>query len=341
MNRQFLSLVAGVLVLALCRPIHANAQTTLTAQSAMKFLSIGVGARAAGMGYSFVTNTDDISTIFWNPAGIANLSGTRAFLDVNNWISDIKQFSFAATQNLGEYGVVGLSFTVMDYGDIYGTAIELSAASSGSFEYIETGLVKVTNYAVGLTYSRAISSQFSVGGQVKYAYSGLGTNTVVLAGGEETVDNTVSTPAFDVGTTFNTGFRDLTFSMSLRNFSREIRYPRMTQGFYLPLVFALGFSIDAFKLIDPGNTVHSVVVTVTGLHPMDYLEKAMIGAEYSFNHQWFLRAGYMFNYSIESLTLGLGARVPFADAEYIQFDYAYSVMQYFDGVHRLSLGVVL
>lgn len=316
-------------------------QTTLTGQAAMKFLNIGIGARAAGMGYSFVTNTDDLGAVFWNPAGIAHLDGTRAFIDVNSWIADIKQFSFAASHDLGDLGVVGLTFTTMDYGEINGTAIELSAASSGSFEYVETGPVKVTNFAAGITYARAISTQFAVGAQVKYAYSGLGSNAIIQSGGQEIIDNTVSTLAFDFGTTFNTGWRDLTFSMSLRNFSREIRYPRMTQGFYLPVVFTLGFAIDAITLIDPGETSHSLVIAVNGQHPTDYLEKASFGAEYSFEHQWFLRAGYKLNYSIEGLSFGLGARIPFSGAESLQFDYAYSVMEYFDGVHRISLGLIL
>lgn len=316
-------------------------QTKLTAQTAMKFLSIGVGARAAGLGYTFVTNTDDITSLFWNPAGVANLTGTRACVDVNEWISDIKQLSIAATHHLGDMGVVGVSFTMMDYGDIPGTAIELSAVNSGSFEYVETGPVKVRNYVAGLTYAKAISQEFSVGGQVKFVYSGLGTNTIIQTNGEETIDNTVSTLAFDFGTTYRTGFHDLTFSMSLRNFSREIRYPRMTQGFYLPLVFTLGFSIDAVNLVDPGNTVHSLVLSVNGQHPTDYLERASVGAEYSFDHQYFLRVGYKINYSIESFSFGLGARVPFDGAECLQFDYAYSVMQYFDGVHRISIGLIL
>lgn len=334
------SILAGLaLVTSLYSP--APAQTTLTGQAAMKFLNIGIGARAAGMGYSFVTTTDDIGTVFWNPAGIAQLTGTRAFVDVNSWIADIKQFSFAASHNLGNLGVVGLTFTIMDYGEINGTAIELSAANSGSFEYIETGPVKVTNYAAGITFASAISTQFSVGGTVKYVYSGLGSNLIMQPSGQETIDNTISTLAFDFGTTFNTGFRDLTFSMSLRNFSGEIRYPRMTQGFYLPVVFTLGFSIDAVTVIDPQETTHSLVISVNGQHPTDYLEKASFGAEYSFNHQWFLRAGYKVNYSIEGLSFGLGARIPFSGAEMLQFDYGYSVMTYFDGVHRISLGVVL
>jgi hypothetical protein len=334
------SLIAAM-ALATSLGAEAPAQTTLAGQAAMKFLNVGIGARAAGMGYSVVTATDDIGTVFWNPAGIANLSGTRAFVDVNSWIADIKQISFAASQNLGNFGTVALQFTIMDYGDIAGTAIELSAANSGSFEYVETGPVKVTNYAAGITYARAISTRFSVGGTVKYVYSGLGSNTIIQSGGQETIDNTASTLAFDFGTTLHTGFRDLSFSMSLRNFSKEIRYPRMTQGFYLPVVFTLGFSIDAITLIDPAETTHSLVIAINGQHPTDYLEKASIGAEYSFDHQWFLRAGYKLNYSIEGLSFGLGARIPFAGAEMLQFDYGYCIMKYFDGVHRISLGVVL
>jgi hypothetical protein len=341
MNQSTIVRVLLTASLGLLWPAGAEAQTKLTAQTAMKFLSIPVGARPAALGYSFVTTTDDIAGIFWNPASIATLSGTRAFVDMNQWISDIRQFSFAATHDFGDLGVLGLSATLMDYGDIPGTAIELSAVSSGSFEYVETGQVKVGNYVLGLSYGRAISTEFSVGGQVKYVYSGLGSNTIVQSGTQETIDNTVSTLAFDFGTTYRTGFRDLTFSMSLRNFSREIRYPRMTQGFYLPLVFTLGFAIDAIKIINPESTVHSLMLSASGEHPTDYLERASFGAEYSYAQQYFLRAGYKINYSIEDFSFGLGVRVPFAENETLQFDYGYSLMQYFDGVHRISIGIVL
>lgn len=101
------------------------------------------------MGYSFINNTSDPSVIFWNPAGLARLDGTQVLLDVNDWIADIKQYSFALSQSLGDIGVVGLSFTDMDYGTIYGTTINLAAAGSGSFEYIDNGTFSVGNYAFG------------------------------------------------------------------------------------------------------------------------------------------------------------------------------------------------
>ena len=317
--------------------LPASAQTTFTAQSIMKFLDISVGARAAGMGDAFITNGDDLAVAFWNPAGIAQLEGVHTMVDVNLWISDIHQYSLAASRDLGTYGVVALTFTTMDYGDIYGTTIDLVSAQSGSFEYIETGKVKVSNFAVGLVYARAISDQFSVGGQIRYAYSGLGSNIVQVNGSAESIDNNLGALAFDMGTRFNTKFDDLTFSMSLRNFSSELRYPLMSQGYYLPLVFTLGISIDAGAFIFSDNSIHSLVVSVNGLHPMDYSEKLNFGAEYGFYKEFFVRAGYKINYSVESFSTGFGVRYPLSDAEYLQLDYAFSAMDYFGGVQRVSI----
>jgi hypothetical protein len=316
---------------------QSEAQTKLSAQSVMKFLNISIGARAAGMGDSFINNGDDISVAFWNPAGIGQINGFNTMVEMNRWISDVSQYSFVASKDIGDLGVFGVTFTMMDYGEIHGTTIDLVSAGSGAFEYIETGNVSVSNFALGLVYARAISNQFSIGGQVRYVYSGLGSNLIQSTGSPEKLDNNLSALAFDLGTRFNTEFKDLTFSMSLRNFSGEVRYPRMSQGYYLPLLFTLGFSIDAAALIFPENVMHSLVVSVNGLHPMDYSEKMNIGAEYGFQKQFFLRGGYKFNYSIESYSTGIGLRYPISNEEYLQFDYSFSAIKYFNGVHRISI----
>lgn len=326
-----------ILLLLFCVSESLYSQTKLSAQSVMKFLNVGVGARAAGMGDSFITNGDDVSVSFWNPAGIGHLEGFHAMLELNRWISDIQQYSFAASKDLGMYGVVGLTFTILDYGEIYGTTIDLVSAGSGAFEYVETGNVSVSNFALGVIYSRAISNQFSVGAQIRYVYSGLGSNVIQSGSSTQILDNNLSALSFDLGTRFNTEFKDLTFSMSLRNFSREIRYPKMSQGYYLPLVFSIGFSMNAAALVVSDNSPHSVILSVNGLHPMDYSEKMNMGAEYGFNNQFFLRAGYKFNYDIESLSTGIGIRYPISIDEFIQFDYSYSLTDYFSGIHRITI----
>jgi hypothetical protein len=102
-------------------------------------------------------------------------------------------------------------------------------------------------------------------------------------------------------------------------------------------MFTLGFSIDAAALIFSENTIHSLVVSINGLHPMDYSEKMNVGAEYGFQKQFFVRGGYKFNYSIETYSMGIGMRYPISTEEYLQFDYSYSAIEYFNGVHRISI----
>ena len=54
---------------------------TLTSATAQKysneFLSIGVGARAQGMGTAVVASQQDIFSTAWNPAGLAGISAER------------------------------------------------------------------------------------------------------------------------------------------------------------------------------------------------------------------------------------------------------------------------
>jgi long-chain fatty acid transport protein len=57
-------LCMGMLVVALCVPGYAST-----------FRSNGLGARARGMGGAFVAIADDASAGFWNPAGLAHITG--------------------------------------------------------------------------------------------------------------------------------------------------------------------------------------------------------------------------------------------------------------------------
>ena len=43
-----------------------------TGTASLEFLKIGNGARAVGMAETFVAVSDDISSLFWNPAGLVS-----------------------------------------------------------------------------------------------------------------------------------------------------------------------------------------------------------------------------------------------------------------------------
>src|SRR5258706_14707887 len=40
-----------------------------------EFLNIGVGARGLGMSGALIANTNDVTSAFWNPAGLAHIDG--------------------------------------------------------------------------------------------------------------------------------------------------------------------------------------------------------------------------------------------------------------------------
>jgi hypothetical protein len=67
----------------------------------MQFLKLGVDARAIGMGEAYTAVTDDISSVFWNPAGLAPSFQNQVFFSHTNWPADIMQEYAAATYTTG------------------------------------------------------------------------------------------------------------------------------------------------------------------------------------------------------------------------------------------------
>jgi hypothetical protein len=62
-----------------------------------EFLSIGVGARAQGLGNAMVANVDDIWATAWNPAGLANLSageGLQLGAMHSEWFGGVGKFDY-------------------------------------------------------------------------------------------------------------------------------------------------------------------------------------------------------------------------------------------------------
>ena len=57
--------------------------------AAAQFLKIGVGARAMGLGGSFTALANDVSTLYWNPAGITNLGGFSFAVRHTEWFANI------------------------------------------------------------------------------------------------------------------------------------------------------------------------------------------------------------------------------------------------------------
>jgi hypothetical protein len=295
------------------------------AQTGYQYLSVGQDARAVGMGEAYTCMEGVSSGLFYNPASLAGFDG---IVDVSGnyftWIADIKYMSFTLGIDPwdGQYGAIGISVQNVDYGDFYGTIVWPNEQG-----YLDTEIFNPTAISIGLAYAKALSERFTVGGQIKWVSQQLGKSTIP---GEGTKRNVTDVIAFDFGTIYNTGFESLSFGMSVRNFSKEIKYEQ--EGFQLPLTFKIGLSINAFDFTDLNPEKHSLLVMVDAVHPRAFREYLNLGTEYFFLQTFALRAGYITGQDDYGLTAGFGLR-QFG----FEIDYAYAAFEIFDDVHRFTI----
>ncbi|MCF6349377.1 MAG: PorV/PorQ family protein [Flavobacteriaceae bacterium] len=290
-------------------------------QAGFKFLSIGVGTRNTAMGGAGATNEGDAVSLFWNPAGVASMKTITTYVGHTQWFADISQTSLSAVLPVANVGNFGLSFTYMDYGNIERTAIPSGGASSweDGIAYVDLGIIKPSALTVGLSYSKALTDRFEIGGTLKYAYE----NLVVMNKG---------TFAIDFGTIYNAGVHDLKIAVVMQHFGfEELNY--INQGFILPLTFRVGFSGDILSLSGLASGTNKIILAVEAVKPIDYSERIHLGMEYLYNDMIALRAGYRFNYDSENITLGFSVK-------YMGFDIGYSFANFtnnFGSVNRFDL----
>ena len=299
------------------------------AQTGMKWLSIPIGARGAALGNAYTAGTPDAAAMFWNPAGLALVEKNHVFFNRTQWIADINLNAAAVSFKLGGIGTIGISFMSVDWGTFKGTQF------TGGLELFErTGEFSPEDFAVGISFSRQISDKFIVGGSVKILHEDLHGGFEGTRENYTYYDGQLNAVAFDFGTLFYTGYKDLRFGVSIQNISAEYKY--RFESFPLPLSFKFGLAMDLAQSFFVGeDSEQSVTLLVDAIHPRDFSERIHIGLEYGFREMFFLRAGYKTNYDEEDLSLGAGLRYGISDLE-LGVDYSYISFENFDAVHMFS-----
>lgn len=309
--------------------------------TAAPFLSIAQGARALGMGTAFVAVADDPSSMYWNPAGIADLSGNRIIFDYTQWIADIKYNYLGATVNLGNIGTVGLNFTSSSIPEMRVTTVDNPGGTGEMFG--------VTDAAVGITYAMKLTDKFAIGFNPKFIY-------------QKIWKMSASAIAIDMGVKYQTPFDGITLGMSISNFGSKMRLlgnntlvlydpdpfttgnnehipaDARTDEWTLPLNFKVGIAYNVFAI--EGNRL---VLAVDASHPSDNYESIDVGGEYVFNDFIFLRGGYkslFLQNAEERFTLGFGIQQALIGSTQLTFDYAYQDYQRLNNVQKFSIGII-
>lgn len=300
-------------------------------QNTMSFLEVAVSAKAVAMGNAYTAVSNDAVSMFYNPAGLADIeSGFNAFASYTGWIADINYSAGAIAKSFGNLGTFAVSALMVDYGEIQGARLLPQTHPIG---YEITGNVDVGAYAFGLGYARKISQQFSVGGLVQLASQKLGDSELEHG----TVENKANTFILNFGVKyFPIIDSDFRFAMAIRNFSSNIKYEEVSAQ--LPMAFMVGAAWDVMEIFSKNQRDHSFLMSAEFIHPNDYTERVNVGGEYNLKGLIALRAGYEFNYDLASWSAGFGLNPKYGNNT-LEINYSYSNIDVFDGVNRFSLVV--
>jgi len=300
-------------------------------QSGWQFLKINGDARQAAMAGAFTAlSHGDASAAFGNPAALADVTGYDVQVNALKWVADIGHQSLALAMNCGDFGVVGASLAMLDYGDIPET-INMSAGAGGTTPVVTGNTFTANDFVAGLSYARNITDKLSVGGNVRWMRQAI-------------AELSMTNWSFDFGTIYRTGFRSLRIAVTARNFGPDSRfggwsevYQTESDNVRMPLDFRAGMAMDFF---DDEQSQHLLTVIVEGDHPNDGREKFHVGASYCFDKTFFLRGGYKFNYDVQRYTFGAGIRYPIGNCVGT-INYAYVDFGELTQVHMFSLGFSL
>ncbi len=342
MKKAIIKLTALVLLMGTATQIvDAQANTINVVTSAVPFLRISPDARSGGMGDVGIATTPDANSAFWNLAKTpfnTNVGGVA--VTYTPWLkdlglNDVYLASLSGFYKLDELQAISGSLRYFSLGNIQFTDNLGNDLSS----------FRPREFAFDAGYSRKLSDNLSIGIALRYINSNLASGTIngvsYKAGSAVAGDLSV----------FHTGIKEdgsgLNYGVTLSNLGSKISYTSdATQKDYIPANLGLGiaytkafdetskmtFGLDLHKLLVPtppvvGDSMGLVnyrnkgVVSswfssfgdASGGFSEELKEvQASIGAEYWYQNQFALRAGYFYENPTKGnrkyFTLGAGLK---------------------------------
>ena len=350
MMKLFLtSRIVIILIIILFQPnsvfgqLNNKQSMTKSGTTAAQFLKIGVDARGTGMGNAFTAMDGDVSSMFWNAAGIANVKRIETLFVNNEWLAGVGFQYLGFAFPLKRIGVIGISVTSLTVPD---TRVRTITQPEGTGEYWGA-----QDLAANLCFAKKLSEKFNIGGNIKYIQQSIW-------------HSHANTVALDLGALFITPFNGIRLGASLSNYGNDLNMTGRdqkisvdpdplnqgnvefvnslyeTDAFPLPLIFRVGISGDMF--------VHNKIrlsYGIDALHPNDNTESVNAGVEFAVGETFFLRGGHANLFrenSEEGLTLGGGFHYRLWGTQTIlKIDYSYVDFGRLNYVNRVSLGFIL
>lgn len=214
-------------------------------EAAVPFLLLAPDSRAGGIGESGGGLADNSAAIFWNPAGIAFLSGSEISITHSNWLPQFNLDLFYDYLTYRQYieeigGSVTASITYMNFGEFQRT-LEDGPTPVETFRSFDAALT------VG--YAAKLSNDWGIGLNFRLIHSRLSDK----GAGSEQGEGVATSVSFDVAAMWRPEHLDipligdfgnrLSIGMNLSNIGPEIYYIDQAQADPIPTNFRLGFAM--------------------------------------------------------------------------------------------------
>lgn len=276
----------------------------------VNFLKVGIGARAVSLGGAYTALSNDLTSMFWNPAGLSQVEGINGSVNYTQWFAGFSHNFAALVVPLGNYRA-GIGFTSFSSGQIPYTTIE---DPSGNFTY------EVQDMCITGSFAGKITDEFSFGANIKYVQTAFAR---VNSGGV----------AFDLGTQYNSNWKGMRVGFALsnlgpkQNFSGQdlnqvnkivnganaapVDMTLISTGYNLPLTFRAGIAADMMSVVNdtentPKDAESKWIAAADFVTVADAPEMFSLGTEYTWNNLISLRAGYQFGHDVFGFAAGIG-----------------------------------
>ncbi|HQW45892.1 MAG TPA: PorV/PorQ family protein [Chitinophagaceae bacterium] len=189
-----------------------------------EFLNLGVGARGMGMSGAQVASVDDVTSAFWNPAGLNHIkTDFQLGLMHSEYFSSIAKYDYlgAAFPMKNKKGVLAVSLIRFAIDDIPYTLNLIQP--DGTVDYSKIKAISAADYAGLISYAKKLNIKryadredidINVGGNLKIIHRNIGTLANAWGGG------------IDLGIQAKVGkwrlgaaFKDITTTYTLWSFS--------------------------------------------------------------------------------------------------------------------------
>lgn len=324
--------------------VRAQGEGITLAKYANDFLAIGVGGRALGMGGAYTAAANDVTSGYWNPAGLSKIEFPEIVLMHDQRYGDIVNFNYGAGAiKLSNDETIGLSVVVLSVSGVPNTLsagvqfdqsgnpipiVNPSVDSLDRLDYSKITFFGETDFALVGSYAKRSSDNFAYGGSVKLIRRSIGTTTGTGIG-------------FDLGVLYNP-VNNLSLGANLQNATTtvvawttgttEVMTPTLATGAAYKLSAGSFGITPAVDLLFNFDNMRSSSLVHLGLVGAD----VRAGAEVSYKNVIAIRAGYN---EVKQFTIGAGIKLP-----KLEIDYAFAKFSYADALpptNRISLKLVL